>query len=80
LTINKRVTALLVLLLGIAAYAVAQYSGATCPYDGAPAHFTGATRRNPNAPPASECQYSHQHASADGYGFQTHTFWELCGM
>jgi hypothetical protein len=81
MTLNKRATALLFLLLGAAACAVAQYSGATCPYDGAHASFTGATRQNRNgAPPATECQYSHQYASPDGYGWKTHTFWEPCGM
>jgi hypothetical protein len=64
-------------LLAFGLLAIAQNGTATCPYDGAQAAATGATRQNPHAPPAEECQYSHKFWDTDHWS--THTFWLPCG-
>ena len=75
----KKALLLVVLTVMFSLFALAQFRpSATCPYDGANAEATGATRPNPHAPPAQECQYSHQYWDKDHWA--THTFWQPCGM
>ena len=70
------VVSVIVLVLGL--LAMAQGGSANCPYCGALAPATGATRQNPHAPPAEECQYSHKYWDNDHWA--THTFWQPSGM
>lgn len=69
--------ATLFLLLALSLAGLAQGTWAICPYDGAQAQATGATRRNPHAPPALECEYSHRYWDNDHWA--THRFWQPCG-
>jgi len=73
----KKITIIALLLL-VSLLVLAQgFQSATCPYCGATAPATGSTRRNPNAPPALECQYSHKNYEQGRE--VTHTFWQPCG-
>jgi len=69
------IASLLLFVLGL--FALAQGGSAACPYDGAQASATGSTRANRHAPPALECQYSHQYWDKDHWA--AHTFWQPCG-
>ena len=75
---KKTLVTLALLLFALGVASLAQGTWATCPYDGARSQFTGQTRANPHAPPALQCQYSHQYYDKDHWA--THTFWEPCGM
>ncbi|MGD0522559.1 MAG: hypothetical protein ABSA48_14990 [Terracidiphilus sp.] len=74
----RKIIVVSVMLLAFVLLAMAQSETATCPYDGAQASATGATRQNPHAPPAEECQYSHKYWDTDHWA--THTFLLPCGM
>jgi len=75
----KRVVVSILILLAVAAIAFAQATVATCPQDGAQAKFTGATRPNPHAPPALECEFKHDYYNPASKQTTVHTFWQPCG-
>jgi hypothetical protein len=72
------VVSILVLVL-VASIAFAQATSAICPQDGAQARFTGATRPNPQAPPALQCEFKHDYFNPATKQTTVHTFWQPCG-
>ena len=75
----KLVVVSILILLAVASIALAQGTVATCPQDGAQARFTGATRPNPHAPPALECEFKHDFYDNASRSTRSHTFWQPCG-
>jgi hypothetical protein len=75
----KRAVVSILILLVVASIAVAQATVANCPQDGQKANFTGATRPNPHAPPALECEFKHVFFNPATKQTTEHVFWQPCG-
>jgi hypothetical protein len=75
----KQVVVSILILLAVASIAFAQATTAKCPQDGGEGQFTGATRPNPHAPPALECEFKHVYFNPATKQTTVHIFWQPCG-